>query len=537
MDDIGALHLGLEHEVKQAIKRLIDKCWKRLCGLHVSAKEAPEIRSRRHFMLRRFLQKVDFLICLHRYRRYSGMYLARSPLQRLALVYRPTQCIRFTRQALRQSWTRGLNNSTSKQSVAGLDDRYFSPSRRTRLESSPPSPPQDSRVSSLPRQDSRPDVTRNASIVRRRGRIKDLPPDASSTLSALAEAAPSLSVKRRLAAYLALTKPRLAFLIVLTTTASYSLYPVPALLTSSATHAPTLSTLTLFFLTSGTFSTIAAANTLNMLFEPVHDAKMSRTRNRPLVRNLIRPRNALAFALGTAVLGTATLWFGVNPTTAILGATNIALYAFVYTPAKRLTVANTWIGAVVGAIPPLMGWVAAAGQYKAYPASVGEEFVALLGGSDAIGGYLLGALLFAWQFPHFNALSHPIRHEYAGAGYKMCVSLYPALNTRVALRYSLLMFPICIGLTYAGITDTGFVVTSSVVNGVMLRHAWRFWRSGGGESPAAATAARGLFWASIWNLPLLLVLAMVQKRGLWERIASGVWGHDDADEDDDDDEE
>ncbi|KAF2148762.1 protoheme IX farnesyltransferase, partial [Myriangium duriaei CBS 260.36] len=362
-----------------------------------------------------------------------------------------------------------------------------------------------------------------------------LPLDASSTLSSMAGAAPAMSLKRRLLAYLSLTKPRLATLIVLTTTASYSLYPVPSLLSVSATQTPSLSTLTLLFLTTGTFSVVASANTLNMLLEPAHDAKMSRTRNRPLVRGLIRPRGAILFAIATAIAGTSILWYGVNPTTAALGATNIVLYAFVYTPMKRLSIANTWVGAVVGAIPPLMGWTAAGGHYLTAPTrpdtsaweQLRAEAAALLLSPQASGGYLLAALLFAWQFPHFNALSHPIRHEYAAAGYKMAVSLAPRLNARVALRYAILMFPICAGLSAVGVTDRGFLVTSSVVNGWMAREAWRFWRTGGGESKEAAKAARGLFWASVWHLPLVLVFAMAQKKGLWESVWRGIVGEED----------
>lgn len=368
------------------------------------------------------------------------------------------------------------------------------------------------------------------------GSLPQLPLDASSTLSAYAGSAPPLSLRRRLAAYLALTKPRLAFLIVLTTTASYSIYPVPSLLSASATHAPSLSTLTLLFLTTGTFSTIASANTLNMLFEPAYDAQMSRTRNRPLVRGLVSTRSAIMFAIGTGVLGTSILWWGVNPTTAVLGCSNIALYAFVYTPLKRISVVNTWAGAVVGAVPPLMGWTAAGGQYASSPnaaasggtestiAALGSEFRELLLSPESTGGWLLAALLFAWQFPHFNALSYPIRHEYFNAGYKMCVSLYPALNARVALRYSALMFPICIGLSYVGVTDQAFTLTSSIANAWMLREAWRFWRTGGGEGPAPAKAARGLFWASVWHLPIVLVLAMAHKKGLWENLWRAVAG-------------
>ena len=352
-----------------------------------------------------------------------------------------------------------------------------------------------------------------------------LPPDASSTLSQSAAAAPAKSFRRTFSIYLALTKPRLAFLIVLTTTASYSIYPVPALLSTSATEAPSLSTLTLLFLTSGTFLAIASANTLNMLFEPAYDARMSRTRNRPLVRGLVSKRAALLFAIATGATGTALLWEGVNPTTAILGATNIALYAFAYTPLKRIHPVNTWVGAVVGAIPPLMGWCAAASQYSTTnasisdPASILAESKELLFTEQAIGGWLLAALLFAWQFPHFFALSHGVRHEYAGAGYRMLTSTNTPMAARVSLRYSLAMFPICASLSYYDVTDTSFMVTSSLINGWMMREAFRFWKYN-----AERGSARALFWASVWQLPIVLVLAMVQKKGLGERLWRSVFG-------------
>lgn len=360
---------------------------------------------------------------------------------------------------------------------------------------------------------------------------QQLPPDASSTLSRAASEAPSKSLKRSINTFLALSKPRLAFLIVLTTTASYSIYPVPDLLSTSATAAPSLSTLTLGFLTSGTFLTIASANTLNMLFEPAFDARMSRTKNRPLVRGLISKRAAFLFAIATGVLGTSILWYGVNPTTAILGAGNLALYAFAYTPLKRIHPVNTWVGAIVGAVPPLMGWCAAASQYSttntslSNPSSIWAESQELLFTQQATGGWLIAALLFAWQFPHFFALSHAVRHEYAGAGYRMLTSTNIPMAARVSLRYSVAMFPICAGLSYYDVTDSGFFVTSSVINGWMLKEAVRFWKLNGEKG-----SARALFWASVWQLPIVLVLGMMHKKGLWERVWRGIVGEEEFEE-------
>ncbi|KAJ0421615.1 mitochondrial Protoheme IX farnesyltransferase [Aspergillus carlsbadensis] len=375
---------------------------------------------------------------------------------------------------------------------------------------------------------------------RRRKRLKEaagqnnsaeqLPPDASAQLSKLSAALPKTSLRRKLAAYFALTKPRLSFLILLSTTATYGMYPISTLLTldPSISDLPTLSTstLTFLYLTTGTFLSCCSANTLNMVFEPKYDALMSRTRNRPLVRGLVTRRAAVVFAFATAAIGLGLLYFGTNPTVAGLSAANIALYAFVYTPLKRIHVINTWVGAVVGGIPPLMGWVAAAGQ----TATTGHDtWRDMLFSEDSIGGWLLAGILFAWQFPHFNALSHTIREEYKGAGYKMLCWTNPARNARVALRYSVLMFPLSIGLWWVGVVGHGYLVSSTLVNGWLVKEAYQFWKHQGANG-----SARGLFWASIWQLPILLIGGLVTKKGLWDGVWRSAFGLPIEDDDDDD---
>ena len=388
----------------------------------------------------------------------------------------------------------------------------------------PPTPISIDNTSKTPR--------RGIEDIRNRGRTTDpnstlpiadrvIPLDASSRLSSISSTLSPMSIRRLFTVYLSLSKPRLSFLMVLTTAAAYSIYPVPAVLIPSSTVSPSLSVLSLVFLTGGTALCSASANALNMLMEPEHDAKMSRTRNRPLVRGLIGKRGAFTFAAVAGVIGVGGLWFGVNPTVAFLGGLNIFLYAGVYTPMKRISVVNTWIGAVVGGIPPLMGWAAAAGQ----SATGNGGWEELLLGRENIGGWLLAALLFAWQFPHFNALSWTIRDEYKNAGYRMLAWTNPKMNGRVALRYSLLFFPICVGLTWYGVTDQGFLVTSSILNTWIVRKAWIFWRLEGQKG-----SARGLFWAGVWHLPVIMVLAMAHKKGLWE----GVWKSMVGDEDEED---
>lgn len=313
--------------------------------------------------------------------------------------------------------------------------------------------------------------------------------------------------------YIALTKPRLTALIVLSTMTSYALAPCEASLSP------------LLFLTLGTTLTSGAANAINMGREHVFDGLMTRTQSRPVVRGLITPNDAFTFAGVTGSLGVAALYFGVNPTVAVLGAANIALYSGLYTTLKRKSILNTWVGALVGTVPPLMGWAASS--------SLADP-----------GAWCLAALLYAWQFPHFNALSHNIREEYRRAGYVMTAWTNPALNSRVALRHAIAMFPICVGLSYFGVTDWVFAFDSSIVNGWLTYVAYKFWAeqrnqkqiathtgkelvkssspySQGSSSSSSSSArsngfARSLFWGSVIHLPAILVLAMIHKKGQWD---------------------
>lgn len=400
---------------------------------------------------------------------------------------------------------------------------------------SPNQPNREESIPSTPPTEATPELPH-----RRRKRLKEaaaqnngaepvIPPDASAQLSNFSSTLPQTSLRRKLAAFLALTKPRLSFLILLSTTSAYGIYPISSLLALDPSIAPlptlSTSTLTFLYLTSGTFLSSCSANTLNMVFEPKYDAQMSRTRNRPLVRGLVSRRAAVLFAIATAAVGLGLLYVGTNPTVTGLSAANIALYAFVYTPLKRIHVINTWVGAVVGGIPPLMGWVAAAGQ----AATTGHDtWRDMLFGENSLGGWLLAGILFAWQFPHFNALSHTIREEYKGAGYRMMCWTNPARNARVALRYSVLMFPLSIGLWWIGVVGHGFLVSSTVANGWLTKEAYGFWKQQGANG-----TARGLFWASIWQLPILLVGGLVTKKGLWDGVWGNLFGQPIEDEDDD----
>ena len=121
------------------------------------------------------------------------------------------------------------------------------------------------------------------------------------------------------------------------------------------------------------------------------------------------------FAFATATSGTVLMWYLVNPVASMLTLANLFLYTSVYTPMKRLSIYNTWVGSIVGALPPIIGWVSATGTLD-------------------IGALVLGGILYTWQFPHFNSLSWNLRPDYSRAGYRMMSVTDPGLCKRVALR-------------------------------------------------------------------------------------------------------
>ena len=183
---------------------------------------------------------------------------------------------------------------------------------------------------------------------------------------------------------------------------------------------------------------------------------------------------------------------------------------------KRFTVVNTWVGAVVGAITPLMGWTATGGYLLPtadQPLSFNWPGIDTASKPNPLIPISLFLLLFSWQFPHFNSLSHLIRGSYAVSGYPMLSVLSPRLNALVSLRHAVLLVPFtAILVPLSGSVDWSFALTSAAPNAVFVQSAWRFWRC-----TSEATAKR-LFWVSLWYLPVVLGLMMVHKNlAAWMR--------------------
>ena len=197
------------------------------------------------------------------------------------------------------------------------------------------------------------------------------------------------------AAYWELTKPRLSFLSVLTALAGY-FCSGPAQDTDSRV---------LISLALGTALAAGGCGAINMWWESDADAKMERTRHRPIPAGIIRPGAALLFGLLLLALGITTVWVGANPLAGALTAATAGSYLLLYTPLKRLTSWCTLVGSLPGAIPPIIGTAAKLGQ-----SGVPEI--------DRM-GWLLFALLFCWQIPHFMALAFLWREDYARGGFKV----------------------------------------------------------------------------------------------------------------------
>ncbi|KAJ1978555.1 Protoheme IX farnesyltransferase, mitochondrial [Dimargaris xerosporica] len=284
-----------------------------------------------------------------------------------------------------------------------------------------------------------------------------------------------VSLLGHVALYRELSKSKLATLVVLTTMCGYAVAP------------GSMDLLTLLYTTLGTGLCVGSANTFNQWIEVPYDGQMMRTKNRVLVRGALTPLHAFNMGTITGALGVGILWTCVNPLTAVLGATNLVLYSFVYTGLKRISIANTWVGAVVGALPPMMGWTAC------------------LNSLDP-GAWLLGAVLYAWQFPHFNSLAWPLRKDYSRAGYCMTVVTNPALNARVSLRYSVALIPLSLLFPYFDVTTWWFALNSMLPNLYMTWMAYRFWHHSSDKT------YRPLFFASLIHLPVYLILLLFHKK-------------------------
>ncbi|MCO5613805.1 hypothetical protein L7F22_068083 [Adiantum nelumboides] len=332
------------------------------------------------------------------------------------------------------------------------------------------------------------------------GTLSELNPSLtpSQALAAGYRPVPVLTSKTLPRLYRQLAKAQLTFLVTLTGMAGYAL--CPAVLSTST------SITTLLSMTFGTALCSASANALNQMVESPYDAQMPRTRNRPLPSRSITPLHAASFATVAGIGGVGAL-ATINPLTAALGLANIVLYSGIYTPMKRVSIVNTWVGSIVGGIPPLIGWTACTGTLHL---------------ATDLPGWALAALLFAWQFPHFNSLAHTLRREYARGGYRMMSVTDPSLNRRTSLRYAISLLPICsILLPWTGVVHWSYAILSAPINLALVYASYGFWKHDGDK------AARQCFWVSLIHLPAILLLAMACKTEVIEGVQRRILGEKD----------
>ena len=278
-------------------------------------------------------------------------------------------------------------------------------------------------------------------------------------------------------AYIDLTKPRITFLIVLTAAAGFCLGAKGSLDYLRFTHAM----LGIALLSSG----IA---TLNQYMERELDGLMRRTVSRPLPSGKLVPVEALVFGAGLTLIAEVYLALLVNPLTALFGLTVVAGYLFMYTPLKTKTTLSTVVGAFPGAMPPLMGWTAASNEVT-------------------LGAWVLFAILFLWQFPHFLAIAWMYKEDYGRAGIRMLPVVEPEgrVTGQQIVAYTVMLLPVSLLPTLIGISGRVYFYGAIVLGSFFLIS------SISAAFSKSRQQARRLLLASVLYLPLLFGLMVLNQ--------------------------
>jgi protoheme IX farnesyltransferase len=291
------------------------------------------------------------------------------------------------------------------------------------------------------------------------------------------EVAPQALRSRVVSDFAELVKARLTSLVLLTTAVGFYL----------GADAP-VDYLALFHVVFGTAAAAAGAAALNQWWERKLDALMQRTKARPVPAGRMPPMEAVVIGGGLSIFGVIYLAIACNALSAVLAAITIAIYIFAYTPLKRASTANTLVGAIPGAIPPMIGWAAARGTIEA-------------------GAWSLFAILLLWQLPHFFAIAWMYREDYSRAGFRM-ISSDDHSGERSASQsvFFCILLLVLAGLpAFVGIVTFAYLAVELVLGGLFVAVAMRFLKT------RTARTARLLFITSIVYLPLLLVALVLTK--------------------------
>ena len=274
-----------------------------------------------------------------------------------------------------------------------------------------------------------------------------------------------------------LVKARLTLLVLVTTAVGFYLGAEPP-----------IDYWALFHTVFGTAAAAAGAAALNQWWERRVDALMRRTMTRPIPAGRMAPLQALLLGVALSVFGVVYLAVVCNALSAILAAVTIVIYIFAYTPLKRASTANTAVGAIPGAIPPMIGWAAARGDIGA-------------------GAWSLFMIVFLWQMPHFFAIAWMCREDYSRAGFRMISSDDPSgeRSASQSVFFCILLLVLAGLPAFVGIASYAYEAIALVLSGLFIAVAMRFLRL------RTQSAARLLFIASIAYLPLLLAALVLTK--------------------------
>jgi len=277
--------------------------------------------------------------------------------------------------------------------------------------------------------------------------------------------------------FLELTKPRITCYILMSTGIGF--------MCGAHLH-PSWTLALLLHALMGTGLIASGTAAVNQWYEHEFDAMMARTKARPIPSGRVTPGAALAFGVCLSVAGFTELWLGVNLLTALLGLFTLASYLFVYTPLKRVSPISTTIGAIPGAMPPLIGYAAACGRLN-FEAGI------------------LYAILFLWQFPHFYAIAWMYREDYARAGIRMLPVVEPNMDStaRRIVWFSLALVPMSLAPKFFSMAGNVYLFGACVLGTMVLYAGFR------AASGRTLTHARHVLLASIVYLPLLYGLLVL----------------------------
>lgn len=287
----------------------------------------------------------------------------------------------------------------------------------------------------------------------------------------------AIGFREKLAAYVELTKPRIAFMLVLTAAAGFYLGTLGSFDLGLFVNAMIGITLLAF-----------GVATLNQYIERNIDGLMDRTAKRPLPSGKLTATEALVFGIVLCAVAELYLFFLVNPLTAVLGLTVIVGYVFLYTPLKTRTTASTAIGALPGAMPPLMGWTAAADNIT-------------------LGAWALFVMLFLWQFPHFLAIAVMYKEQYGKAGILMLpvVEKDGRITARQIVLFTVMLLPVSLAPFFLGISGWIYLV-GAVVLGI-----WFLAASISSARAKTPEKARKLLLVSVLYLPAIFALMVIDN--------------------------